>query len=154
VTLTYTTVEAIERRLKGWATINAQPTVFGTTQLDEDLVLQLAGQAEARINQVLRDRYQLPLAIAHEEIASVAEKLTICQLIGQLYAGQEPSEKGGYGALMCSQGERELAALAMLDLVGEVPLGTEVGRPLSGERSQPAIYLTGRSTPKISPIRW
>ena len=153
--MAYTTVENIERRLAGWATVNTAPGLFGTTQLDADLVNQLIRQADARIDQVLRDRYVLPLTAVHAELESCSEALVLCKLIGQLYAGSEPSENGGYGAQLCRQGERELSALAKLDLANEQPLGAETAMPLSGDRAMPAIYATpNRAVAKIDPIRW
>ena len=150
----YTTVEAVERRLKGWATVNQAPDAFGTTQLDSALVAQLIEQAEARIDSYLRDRYQLPLKGTHPALASVAEQLTLCKLIGQLYAGQEPSEGGGYGQMVCKQGERELKELKAMDLAGEQPVGVEVGMATSGVRSLPSMYREPQQTQQIDPIRW
>lgn len=153
--MTYTTVTAIERRLEGWASTN--PTsAFAETAVDTALVEQLIEQACARIDRCLSDRYQLPLAGDYPELASCAEKLVMCQLIGQLYAGQQPSESGGYGALMCSQGERELKALKVMDFDGQIAVGDGLAGPVSGVRSLPGIYKRSCSTraQKIDPIRW
>lgn len=137
----YTTVDALEKRLKGWAEVYGSASAFGASQVNGGLLLQVAEQNEAKVNRILGKRYQLPLVVTHPELASVVEKLTVCELIGQFYAGQEPSEKGGYGALMCSQGKAELKALEILILPDETPLGDRLSaattRAFSGVRTLP-----------------
>lgn len=151
--MSYTTVDAIQRRLQGWATTSA-PNAFGVSPVDVALIEQLIGQAAARIDQCLRDRYVLPLQGTHLELTSCAEKLVMCQLIGQLYAGQAPSESGGYGALMCRQGEKELKALKDLSLAGEVSAGVRIGSPQAGQRSLPPVYRQGGAEQTMDVVRW
>lgn len=144
--LIYTSVEAIEKRLQGWAEVNNPPSAFGASQVDSELILQVAEQNEAKVNRVLGKRYQMPLIGTYPELASVVEKLTICELVGQLYAGQEPSEPGGYGALMCSQGKAEFKALASLILPDETPLVNDLSAVtttvFSGSRKLPNQTVT------------
>ncbi len=140
--LRYTTTEAIARRLAGWASVNQPASAFGASEIDPELIEQIAQQVEARANQVLSQRFVMPMAIAHLEITSAVEKLVICELIGQLYAGQEPSESGGYGAMMCAKGGAELKALASAQLSGEVLLGGAVltsANPVYRARALPPL---------------
>jgi hypothetical protein len=150
--LLYTTTDAIARRLNGWATVNQTAGSFGASEIDSELIEQIAEQVEARANQVLSQRFQMPLLLSHLEISSCVEKLIICELIGQLYAGQEPSESGGYGALMCAKGSAELKALSTAQLAGEVLLGGALltaASPISRARSLPPL-TEGQTTR----IRW
>lgn len=150
--LLYTTTEAIERRLAGWANVSQPADSFGVSQIDTDLIEQVAQRVEARANQVLSQRFVMPLVQPHLELASVVEKLVICELIGQLYAGQTPSESGGYGALMCSQGRQELKELMTAQLAGETLLGGAVltaASPISRARALPPLPA-GQS----QPVQW
>lgn len=139
--LLYTTTANIERRLAGWA--STQPAEsFGASQLDVALIEQVAAQVESRVNQVLRRRFGMPLVLEHLEISSAVEKLCICELIGQLYAGQEPSEPGGYGAMMCAQGKQELKDLESAQLDGEQLLGgaaLSAASPVAKARALPPL---------------
>lgn len=143
--LIYTTIDAIEKRLQGWAEVYGPPTAFGASQVNGGLLTQIAEQNEAKVSRVLGKRYQLPLSGTYPELASVVEKLTICELIGQLYAGQDASEKGGYGALMCAQGKAELKALEDIVLPDEVPQPGELSAnnafSFSGVRAAPEVTV-------------
>lgn len=153
----YTTLEAIERRLKGYAKTTGIATAFESDPVDPALVAQVVSQVEARVAQALAQRFQMPLVGQHEIVASAVEKLVVCELLGQLYAGQEPSERGGYASLMCQQGKDELKALQNALLPGEeLLLGSSltVSAPAVGVRSLPGIYNPPPTTRKIDPIKW
>jgi hypothetical protein len=153
----YTTVQAIERRLKGYAKTGESASAFDSEPVDMALLTQVIGQVEARVRQVLAKRFETPLVNSHAVVASVVEKLVVCELLGQLYAGQEPSESGGYGALICSQGRAELKELNSALLPGEGLLGTTtltVDAPIVGARSRPPIYTATTAPTKIDPIIW
>lgn len=120
--MAYTTVDAIGRRVRGRLQIGGgAPSAFGATLVDDDLLGQILEQVTARIDARLKKIYQFPLLRSHPELASVSEKLCICELMGVHFTGQEASDDANYGKMMCKQGDAELELIAS----GELPLEGE-----------------------------
>ena len=149
--MAYTDATAIQLRLKGWASTNPS-SAFAETEVSTDLINHLITQACARIDACLKDRYPVPITGDQPALASCAEKLVMCQLIAQLYAGSTPSNSGDYGALMCSQGEAELEALKDVVLTVEAAAGATTlvgGTTSAGQRGLPSVYKP-RSRPQTT----
>lgn len=151
--LTYTTIDAIALRLKGRLRVGGSPVAFGSTVADPALIEQVGTQVESRVNAQLRQIYKLPLRkTQHPELASIAEKLTIAELVPVYYYGQEPSLDGSFGRLMKDQGEKELTDLGSGDVILEgeifaqsphsvVPNYTQAGRRATRGASVPVYSL-------------
>jgi len=125
----YTTVEAIALRLRGRLLTESDGSFFAPTVVDTDLIYQVLEQVEARINAKLTGRYQLPLKSVHPVLASIAEKLVICDLMATHFIDTGNNEPGGFGRLMCSQGAAELEDIlsGAIALDGEATTGGSVG---------------------------
>lgn len=120
----YTSTSNIANRLRGRASLG-QSTPFGASQVDPDFIAQIGAQVEARVDAQLGQVYKLPLSGVHLPLASVVEKLVICEIMGTHYVGQEANPSDGFGRMMCKMGADELAAIVNRDppLPGEVQLG-------------------------------
>lgn len=149
MTLLYTTRENIANRLKGRLVVGGGQMPFAPTTVDSNLLEQIGTQVEARVNARLQMLYTLPLTLAHPVLASVVEKGVICELMGTHFVGQEATEAGGYGRLLCAQFQQELDAI----VAGLVPLTGE--RLITGSTSPIAANLTvaGTRAPIVSTTR-
>lgn len=137
---TYTDSDAIARRLTGWAQVNAPATDFAETTITSDLIDQLIEQAEARVNRCLALRYTLPINGNKAYLAGIVEKLVLCQLLQQIFAGENPTQRSSYDHTICAQGERELKELKD-DGLPDQPLNSAiVSTPDSGLRNVPSVY--------------
>lgn len=131
--LTYTTIEAIANRLRGRAVVGGAQSPFGPSTVDDNLLRQVGEQVEARVEARLRQVYRLPLQGSHPILASIVEKGVLCELLGVHSMGQQPTEQGSFGALMCRQFNDELAEVisGAINLQGEVLAGGGGSVPLS-----------------------
>jgi len=77
--LLFTTVEAIARRLVGRYDVGVGPT-FGHTLVGNELIEQLAIQAEAAVIAVVRSLYQWPLVQPQPQLAELVELHVVCNL--------------------------------------------------------------------------
>ena len=117
--LKYTTVEAIARRLQSRLTISGTQTPFGPTVMGEELLDQVGGQIEARVDGVIRANSPLlPFnaavrAIAKPVLAAVVEKGCVCEIGSVHFAASE--EAAIFAKEQCRQYEAAL-----------IELGTEV----------------------------
>ena len=129
--LKYTTTEAIALRLQTRLQIGGSPSSFGNSVVDTTLLDQIGVQVESRVDAKLRQRYVLPLTYTHPQLASIVEKLVICEIIGVHFVGAEVSDDANFGRLMCAQGAKELEAIASGDvaLQGETPVAAIPSAP-------------------------
>jgi hypothetical protein len=137
----YTSTQAIANRLRGRVAFG-QSSQFGVSQIDPALIDQVGDQVEARVDSSLGQVYQMPLAQPHLELASVVEKLVICEILGTHFVGQEANPSDGYGRLMCAQGAAELEAIALASppLTGE----SAIAAPVAGIAPAGSLSLAGR----------
>jgi phage gp36-like protein len=133
--LTHTTPEAIMRRLKGRLELYGS-TAFGRTEIDSELLEQVAEQAEARLNNVLQSRYQLPLKTAHPTLAEYVEQRCVCTIIPVYFQRQNVSDDRGLGETACKEAAMILAELED----GKIRLEGETLIP-----SQPTRYSDGHT---------
>jgi len=114
---TYTTIEAISRRLKGRLTTQAA-TAFGVGQIDADLLAQVLNQVEVYVESRISTRYALPITSARLLVilAEAIELLVICRVMPIYFANTEESQDGGYGAMCCEHGNQLLNELLSGDL--------------------------------------
>lgn len=124
--LTLTTREAIANRLRGRLSVGGGQLPFGPSTVDDNLIEQVGEQVEARVFAKLRTIYKLPLTAVHPVLASIVEKLVVCDLMGVHFVGAEGSSADGFGRMMCDQGAKELEAILSgeVKLEGESPLET------------------------------
>lgn len=137
--LKYTTTDAIGLRLTGRLLVDSSPSAFGQTEVNSDLIDQVGAQVEARVDAEIRKVYEFPLRTNSQPLlASIVEKLTICEIIGTYFYGKAESDDGGYGKLMCSQGMAELMAIGAGEVVldGELPRSSPVNFSSSFSRAQ------------------
>lgn len=147
--LLYTTKEAIANRLKGRLVVGGSQVPFQPTTVDDNLLEQIGEQVEARVKARLKTVYRLPLTSDHSVLASVVEKGVICELMGTHFVGQEGSEEGGFGRMMCSQFASELNDIinGTIGLDGEtLATGSEV--PIASN-----LTIAGQRAPIVSPTR-
>lgn len=145
---TYTTTDAIARRLRGRLTTGAA-TAFGVSQIEADLLTQVLDQTEAYIDARLATRYTLPITSSRllTILAEITELLVICRVMPIHYANTEESEDGGYGAIACKQGEAMLAKLLDGQLETDQPIESTAPLPnYSGSRR--------RTSGKSAQINW
>jgi len=92
----------------------------------------------------LKAKYQLPLNLtdtdAQKALASIVEKLTICEILTTNFMGADPSSEGGIiKDDYCTQGMDELDELMQSFISGEVAIGVSIGAvnraPSVGTRS-------------------
>lgn len=144
MTLQFTTLAAINTRLKQRLQMGGAAIAFGKTVISDADSLQIAEQVEGRVRMRLKSKYQLPLKLtdtdAQKALASIVEKLTVCDLLAPNFTGVEPSDEGGYiRSEFCTQGQKELDALMNSYIDGEVAIGVSIGAvnraPAVGTRS-------------------
>jgi phage gp36-like protein len=133
--LTHTTPEAIMRRLKGRLELYGS-SAFGRTEIDPALLKQVAEQAEARLNNVLRSRYKLPLKAQHPTLAEYVELRSVCAILPVYFQRQNVSDERGLGELACKEAAELLEELEM----GRIWLEGETLVP-----SQPARFSDGQT---------
>ena len=123
--LTYTTTEAVGRRLRGRLETDGPLLAYGNPVVDPDLIEQVGAQVESRVEAKLRTVYKLPFKSVSPIVASIVEKLILCELIPVHFAAELASNADspllGFAGLMCKQGGKELGEL----LSGEVTLSGE-----------------------------
>lgn len=160
--LTYTTIAAVGRRLKGRLGVQSLPGGYGPAVLDDELIDQVGEQVEARINARLRSLYKIPLQSSHPVLASITEKLIVCELMSsqalgeeQLLVGSNGQARGdrSYAGVMCAQGAAELDLL----LSGQVSLDGET--LATGEEATPTssrnVSLASKRTPGVAEaVEW
>jgi hypothetical protein len=144
MTLQFTTLAAINTRLRQRLQMGGTASAFGRSVLPDLESTQIAEQVEGRVRMRLKSKYQLPLNLtdtdAQKALASIVEKLTICEILSPNFTGIEPSDEGGYiRSEFCMQGQKELDALMASYIDGEVAIGVSIGAvnraPVVGKRT-------------------
>jgi hypothetical protein len=144
MTLQFITLAAIDTRLKQRLQMGGTQAAFGKTVITDADTTQIAEQVEGRVRMRLKSKYQLPLNLtdtdAQKALASIVEKLTICDILAPNFMGAEPSDEGGYiRSEFCTQGAKELEDLMKSYIDGEVAIGVSIGAanraPSVGARS-------------------
>lgn len=121
----YTTTQQIAKRLDNRLQLGGNALTFGYVVVDPDLITQIGGQVEARVNAKLRQIYSLPLTSNnHPELASIVEKMAVSELVNVYFSGSDSDSISNFGSLMLEQAQTELMAIASGDvqLVGETPI--------------------------------
>lgn len=119
--LTYTTAEAIARRLRGrlripTATMNPMQPPANITQqtVDPDLIEDVASQVENKIDMILGQIYEMPLANKHPILAGIVERLVVADIMLTHFQSSSSPELGGdagFGQLMYKKAQEDLAML-------------------------------------------
>jgi hypothetical protein len=144
MSLQFTTLAAINTRLKQRIQMGGTQAAFGKAVISDSDTEQIACQVEGRVRMRLKSKYQLPLNLtdtdAQKALASIVEKLTICDILAPNFTGMEPSDEGGYiRSEFCTQGQKELEALMNSYIDGEVAIGVSIGAvnraPVVGKRA-------------------
>lgn len=144
MTLQFTTLAAINTRLKQRLQMGGTQAAFGKTVISDSDTEQIAEQVEGRVRMRLKSKYQLPLNLtdtdAQKALASIVEKLTVCEILTTYFMGAEPSDEGGIiKDDYCKQGIDELDALMASYIDGEVAIGVTIGAvnraPVVGKRT-------------------
>lgn len=130
--LQFTTLAAIDTRLKQRLQMGGTQSSFGRGVIPDTDTEQIACQVEGRVRMRLKSKYQLPLNLtdtdAQKALASIVEKLTICEILAPNFTGMEPSNEGGYiRSEFCGQGQKELDALMNSYIDGEIAIGVSIG---------------------------
>lgn len=126
----YTTTDAVMRRLRGRLE-QTQASALGRTVVDQDLLPQVICQAEQRLNNVLGQRYKLPLQDpTHPSLAEYTELQSVCQLIPIHFQQQSVSSDKGLSEIVCKQASDLLEAFKN----GEILLPGEelIPEPVAG----------------------
>ena len=102
--LTYTTTQAIARRLQGRLNIPtngfAEPWTknLGEMVANEELISQIGEQKEAYVNSILRRIYTFPLALVERDtraiLAEIVENLIVADLMGVYYQSSPSPQLG------------------------------------------------------------
>lgn len=132
MSLQFTTLSDINTRLKQRLQMGGTQAAFGKAVISDSDTEQIAEQVEGRVRMRLKEKYQLPLnltdADAQKALASIVEKLTICDILAPNFTGMEPSDEGGYiRSEFCTQGQKELNELMDSFISGEVAIGVSIG---------------------------
>lgn len=132
MSLQFTTLAAINTRLKQRLQMGGTQAAFGKAVISDSDTEQIANQIEGRVRMRLKEKYQLPLKLtdtdAQKALASIVEKLTICDILAPNFTGMEPSDEGGYiRSEFCTQGQKELDELMDSFISGEVAIGVSIG---------------------------
>jgi hypothetical protein len=144
MTLQYTTLAAINTRLKQRLQMGGTQSAFGRGVIPDVDSAQIAEQVEGRVRMRLKQKYQLPLnltdADAQKALASIVEKLTVCEILTPYFFGADPSNEGGIiKDDYCKQGMDELDALMASYIDGEIAIGVSIGAvnraPVVGKRT-------------------
>lgn len=119
--LTYTTTDAIARRLRGrlripTATLNPMQPPANITQqtVDLDLIEDIASQVEDKIDMILGQIYEMPLANKHPILAGIVERLVIADIMLTHFQSSFSPELGGdsnFGGVMYKKAQEDLAML-------------------------------------------
>ena len=151
--LKYTTSDAIQRRLDGRLQVDGQQTTWGDSVISSELVEQIGEQVEAKIDEILRRKWVMPLTGTHPQLAMIVELGCVCQLLSQHFLSQTPSETGGYTPQACSLYKAEIKGLSDLMLPGETLLQpatqTSTGRVYASQ----AIAVRGVA-PDVKAVEW
>jgi len=144
MSLQFTSLIAINTRLHQRLQMGGTQAAFGRSVIPDLESTQIAEQVEGRIRIRLRERYTFPLKLTDKDavlaLASIVEKLTICDILAPAFAGVDPSGEGGYiRNEFCMQGEKELKQLLDSFIKGENPIGissnSQTRSPVVGKRS-------------------
>lgn len=117
---TYTTTEAIARRLRGRlkVTTTLSPSSapsFNTQQVVDPLLIQdVLEQVENDLDLTLAQIYEMPLLNRHPILAGIVEKLATAEILQTHYQSTQAVEMGGdpgYGALLYKQAMQQMAKL-------------------------------------------
>ena len=153
--LTYTTIDAIERRLTGRLSIGGGQAPYGKISVDRDLFDQVGAQVEAKINAELAGAYKLPLNAAtitntdsRPILAAIVEKGVVCELADVHFFATE--EGNSYGKEMCRQFKADLAALVS----GELRLPGEALKAVNDLSNQGYSAAATRSAGVAEEIVW
>jgi hypothetical protein len=130
--LQFTTLEAINTRLRQRLQMGGTASAFGKSVIPDLETGQIAEQVEARVRIRLKSKYRLPLnltdADAQKALASIVEKLCICDILAPNFTGVEPSDEGSYiRSEFCTQGAKELDQLMDSYINGEIAIGVTIG---------------------------
>jgi phage gp36-like protein len=133
--LLYTNSDAIMRRLTGRLE-QYGVTAMGRTPIDIEFLNQVAEQAEARLTNVLRSLYKLPLKAVHPTLAEYVELRCVCQIIPVYFQRQNVSDDRGLGEIACTE-----SATLLMDLeLGKIRLDGE-----TTAAQQPAIFAQAQT---------
>lgn len=119
--LTYTTTEAIARRLEGRLQFGGNPLAFGNAVVSDELLAQIGEQIEAKVNLYLQKAYALPLSLPQPVVSEIVEKLVICELFDTLTIGGEGKE----GAAYCENAMALLLSISNGEFILNSPQETE-----------------------------
>jgi hypothetical protein len=117
---TYTTVEAIARRLQGRLKVisTLSPTTtpnYNTQQVVDPLLIQdVLEQVENDLDLTLAQIYEMPLQNKHPLLAGIVEKLVTVEILQTYYQSTQSPEMGGdpgYGRLLYQQAQQAIAKL-------------------------------------------
>jgi hypothetical protein len=120
------------RRLKGRLEL-LSGSAFGRTGVDTQFVEQLAAQADARLEGVLKRVYAWPLkSNSHPFLAEFVELRVCCQVIPTYYQGGDVSDDRGFGSNCCKEADKLLKELleGTIILDGEAMLPSQTPAPL------------------------
>ena len=144
MTLQFTSLLAINTRLHQRLQMGGAQAAFGRSVIPDPESEQIAEQVEGRVRMRLRERYAFPLKLTDKDavlaLASIVEKLTICDILAPAFAGVDPSGEGGdIHNKFCVQGEKELEQLMESFITGENPIGVSINSqtrsPVVGKRT-------------------
>ena len=144
MTLQFTSLLAINTRLHQRLQMGGIQAAFGRSVIPDLESVQIAEQVEGRVRMRLKSKYALPLKLtdldAQKALASIVEKLAICDILCPAFAGVDPSGVGGYiRNEFCVQGEKELEQLMESFITGENPIGVSINSqtrsPVVGKRT-------------------
>ena len=132
MSLQFTTLAAINTRLKQRLQMGGTQAAFGKAVISDSDTEQIARQVEGRVRMRLKEKYQLPLKLtdtdAQKALASIVEKLAVCEILTPYFFGASPSDEGGIiKDDYCKQGMDELDALMTSYIDGEVAIGVSIG---------------------------
>lgn len=117
---TYTTVDAIARRLRGRLKVNntlsstSAPNYNGQQVVDSLLIEDIVAQVEDDLNMTLAQIYEMPLVHTHPILAGIVEKLVVAEILQTHYQSTQVPELGGdpgYGGLLYKQAQQQIAKL-------------------------------------------
>ena len=150
MTLKYTTLDNINRRLHGRSQIGGNVSVLGGNSITSDLVLQIGEQIEGEMDAILRVRYQLPLKNEQPFLAGIVEAGVICQIHRQYYVAETPAAEGPSDINICIDYRRMLKTLKTAVLPDE-----ELIQPAA--QNQPFLYGNSFSGSRDAPsesVEW
>ncbi len=121
MTLIYTTIEAIARRLRGRLKIPTAslspltpPNSLGQQVVDADLIADIGSQVEQKISMILGQIYVMPLHNQHPIIAGIVERMVIADIMLTHYQNSVSPELGGdpgFGGIMFHKAQEDLLLL-------------------------------------------